>query len=314
MFRHMDYVYAVYEAKSFSKAATKLFISQPSLSATIKKTEEKIGSQLFDRSSNPIQLTQCGVEYIKCVEKIRDVENGFSNYLGDSADMKTGSITIGASSFFTAYIMPSIIAAFKMTYPNIQMNLMEVESPRAEKLLFSGELDMIIDNSAYNETIYRKSLFSSEHLILVAPKSIVLPVHKPFILSAQDIRQRKHLLPTTESVPMHLFDGFSFVALRHGNDTRDRLERIRQKQNFAPKIVLELDQMATAYHVACQGMGITIISDTLIKEIQTDPRLVYFRLGGADTYRENHFYYKQGKYLSQAMKRFIAFATAIAGE
>lgn len=310
MFHHMEYVYQVYQTKSFSKAAADLYISQPSLSSTIKKVEERVGSPLFDRSVSPIKLTQCGQEYIKCVEKIREVQTGFSNYLNDSADLKTGTITIGASSFFTAYIMPSIIAAFKTTYPNIQMNLLEVESKRAEKMLFSGEVDMIIDNAAYSEAIYKKVLFSSEHLILVAPKTMVLPAHLPYALTATDIRQKKHLQPETEPVPIELFEGFPFIALRHGNDTRDRVERIRQKFNFTPKIVLEFDQMATVYHVACQGIGTTIISDTLIQEIQTDPRLVYFRLGGSAIYRENHFYYKKGKYLSQAMKRFITFATA----
>ena len=60
MFQGMDYVYEVYCEKSFSKAAEKLFVSQPALSASIKKTEKKIGLPLFDRSTSPIQLTPAG--------------------------------------------------------------------------------------------------------------------------------------------------------------------------------------------------------------------------------------------------------------
>ena len=57
MFMYMDYIYAVYRAKSFQKAAQELYISQSSLSATIKRAEERIGLPIFDRSTHPIQLT-----------------------------------------------------------------------------------------------------------------------------------------------------------------------------------------------------------------------------------------------------------------
>ena len=67
MFNSMNYVYEVYKERSFSKAAANLYISQPSLSATVKKVEERIGSPIFDRSVSPIQLTECGQHYIKAV-------------------------------------------------------------------------------------------------------------------------------------------------------------------------------------------------------------------------------------------------------
>ena len=60
MFKGKKYVYEVYREKSFSKAAQNLYISQPSLSARIKQIEEQIGEPLFDRSTNPLQLTEIG--------------------------------------------------------------------------------------------------------------------------------------------------------------------------------------------------------------------------------------------------------------
>ncbi len=311
MFRHMEYVYTVYQTRSFSKAAEKLFIAQPSLSATIKKVEKKVGSPLFDRSTNPIRLTQCGEEYIKCVEKIMDVQNGFSNYLSDSKELTTGTITIGACNFFASYILPPIIAGFKATYPHVTINLVEAESARAMKLLFDGELDMIVDNYSVSEMIYKKYLFSSEVLILAVPKTLMKEKHKKYALSAKDIRAKKHLENTTKSITLNIFDGIPFIALRHGNDTRERMERMRQAQRFSPNIVLELDQLATAYHVACHGLGITLTSDTLVMETPIDERLVYFRLDNEEIYRNNYFYYKQGKYLSRSMKKFISYSTSI---
>ena len=69
MFQGMEYVYEVYKEKSFSKAAANLFISQPSLSANVKRVENRIGYPIFDRSTKPLGLTECGKEYIRCVEE-----------------------------------------------------------------------------------------------------------------------------------------------------------------------------------------------------------------------------------------------------
>lgn len=68
MFQGMEYVYEVYKERSFSRAARNLYISQPSLSASIRRIEARIGAPIFDRSTTPISLTECGEEYIRLCE------------------------------------------------------------------------------------------------------------------------------------------------------------------------------------------------------------------------------------------------------
>ena len=65
MFKHVDYVYAVYEEKSFTKAAEKLFISQPALSATIKKLEKDLGYPIFERTGKEVVPTYMGKKYLE---------------------------------------------------------------------------------------------------------------------------------------------------------------------------------------------------------------------------------------------------------
>ena len=65
MFQTLKYVYEIYKEGSFSRAAKNLYISQPSLSATIKKLEQDIGITIFDRSTTPVQLTDAGKVYIE---------------------------------------------------------------------------------------------------------------------------------------------------------------------------------------------------------------------------------------------------------
>ena len=92
MFQGMEYIYTVYQEKSFSKAARKLFISQPSLSATVKRVEEHIGYPIFDRSTKPLTLTEFGKRYISSVEQIISVEHEFSSFMNDWGGLKTGGI------------------------------------------------------------------------------------------------------------------------------------------------------------------------------------------------------------------------------
>ena len=81
MFTGKKYIYEVYKEKSFSKAAQNLYISQPSLSARIKKTEEQIGVPLFDRSTSPLKLTEIGEVYIEAAKEIFQIEQRVENHI-----------------------------------------------------------------------------------------------------------------------------------------------------------------------------------------------------------------------------------------
>lgn len=80
MLKEMGYVYAVYKEKSFSRAAQKLFISQPALSAMVKKAEQEIGVLIFDRSTTPISLTAAGKYYITQAKEIIRIQNEMKAY------------------------------------------------------------------------------------------------------------------------------------------------------------------------------------------------------------------------------------------
>ena len=93
LYNGMEYIYTVYKERSFTKAAKKLFISQPSLSASVKHIEEKVGYPIFDRGTKPISLTECGRKYIESVEKIMAVEDEFEVKIED--DVVEGMKTVG---------------------------------------------------------------------------------------------------------------------------------------------------------------------------------------------------------------------------
>ena len=87
MFKYANYAYEIYKEKSFTKAAEKLFISQPSLSLTIKKLEDNLGVPIFDRSGREICLTDIGEKYISAIEEINIIEKNLKNEIDDLKKM-----------------------------------------------------------------------------------------------------------------------------------------------------------------------------------------------------------------------------------
>nr|WP_231038574.1 LysR family transcriptional regulator substrate-binding protein [Pectinatus haikarae] len=238
-----------------------------------------------------------------------DIEIQFENYLSNLNQLKTGRLSIGASNVFASFILPEIITKFTDKYPSIKIRLIEAASAQLEELLFSGTLDFVLDNYPLDEAIYQKHLFCSENLILAVPPNLSANTRAlPYQLSINDIHHEKHLDPLTKSVPLSIFAHEPFIFLRSGNDTRIRSDKIFKKNQLIPKIILELDQLATAYNVACYGMGATIISDTLVKKANGNSTMLYYKIDSPYTFRNVFFYNKQNKYITRTMEEFIKLA------
>lgn len=306
MFEGRDYIYEVYKHKSFSKAALNLYISQPSLSATIKKIETQLGFPLFDRSTNPIGLTERGQKYIQYIEQIMDMESEFENYVNNLDALRIGYLIIGGTNLFSSYILPPLLTKFMEQYPSIEVKLVEDSTKSLEKQLFEGSLDMIIDNYPFSPQIYDRTYFDKEQLLLAVPSHFAINATlQDKQLSTADIINNHHLLTTTPEVSIKDFEDYPFVLLRSGNDTLERSTQVFQNAGIRPKVILELDQQVTAYHTACFGMGISFISDTLLKQVPADPRITYYKLNDSVVKRKLYFYYKHKKYVKRSMQEFF---------
>lgn len=310
MFNSMNYIYEVYKERSFSKAAANLYISQPSLSATVKKEEERIGAPIFDRSVSPIQLTECGRHYIKAVEEIMDIQNRFENYMNNLNELKTGQIAIGGSNLFASYVLPPVITSFTQKYPLVKVHLIEADTPQLMDQLFRGSLDIVIDNSSFPENVYQHHLYTKETLLLAVPKSFSSNEKaKSYRLDIEDVMKGRHLDEPVSCVPLSVFQEDPFIFLRSGNDTRSRAEKICQSQSFIPNVILKLDQQVTAFNICCYGMGITFVSDSLLKHIPNERDCYYYKLEGSYASRNIYFYHKQTKYVTRAMEEFLKIAS-----
>lgn len=309
MFQGREYVYAVYREKSFSRAAQKLFISQPSLSAAVKRAEDRIGYPVFDRSTKPLKLTECGEKYIAAVEKMLAAEQEFYHYVNDLGELKTGNLTLGGSSLFSSWILPQIMGRFSRKYPMVKISLVEESTSRLEELLQNGGVDLMMDNCDLDSTVFDSCVYQKEHLLLAVPGAFAVNGKlQEYAVPAREIRRGKLSESEIPPVPLEYFRDEPFALLKPDNDTRKRAMNLCRLHGFEPRMIFELDQQQTAYHVTCSGLGVSFVSDTLIIYGGANPGVVYYRLDGADSFRDLFFYWKKGRYFSRAMGEFLKTA------
>lgn len=306
MFVWKKYVYEVYKERSFTKAAQNLYISQPSLSARIKKIEEIIGEPLFDRSTTPLQLTEVGKVYIEAAEEITQIEQRVENYINDLAGLKTGNLAVGASTLFAAYVVPSLITQFNQKFPDVHIQLIEGNTAELEEMLGSNALDFVIDNYHYDSILYNKELYCEENILLAVPKHFAVNEELGmYQLSYKNIKNKNYLNQKYPAVPLGRFADLPFIMLTQGNDTRTRGDRLCRNVGFKPNIVLEFNQQSTAYMASSTQLGATFISDILVSQLPTFGNLVYYKLDGEEAKRKVFFYYKTHKYKTRVMEEFI---------
>ncbi len=309
MFKNKNYVLTILKEGSFSKAAEALYVSQPSLSATIKRIEDKISAPIFDRSTSPVSLTEIGSEYVRCATEIQSTEKNFEKFLEDNLKLASGKIRIGGSSFFSAYVLPRMISEFNKIYPGITIELFEDHSRTLIEKIQEGKIDLVIDNSSEKFENISTVRYSEEILLLSVPSSFAVNDSlAAFRLTANDIREKKHL-DEKYSVDLSAFAKEPFILLNPENDTGKRARMLFGKYKISPKIIFNVEQQLTAYNISSSQLGISFISDNLVKSIKSEKNLCYYRLKDPEIFRSVKFFVKNNHYISNACKKFIEFNT-----
>lgn len=309
MFNANEYVYEVYKERSFSKAAKNLFISQPSLSGTIKRVEEEIGYEIFDRSTKPIGVTDIGEKYIKTIEKILKLERHFIQYVNDVDDLKAGNVSVGGTQQYTSYMLPAIVSKFIEKYPHINVDIVEAKTSSLIKYLNEGIIDIAIDNYSYDEEDYSRQFQTKDTMILTVPKSFISNKKlKNYALSFEEIQSGEFKNDDIPFVKLSEFKDENFILLKEGNDTRTRAHKKFVNENITPKVLLEVEQQITSYNLTAYGLGISFISDYLIRNVGDNDALCYYKLENYENDRDICFYYLKNKYITKAQSEFLKMA------
>ncbi|MBR2622427.1 MAG: LysR family transcriptional regulator [Clostridia bacterium] len=292
MFDKKEYIYTVFKEKSFTAAAEKLYVSQPCLSAAIKKTEQQIGLPLFERRTGDLTPTKIGYEYLACAEKIMEIERSFCQLLEDMSNMKVGSIRIGGTNYICSHVLPILVNHFLELYPNIDISIYEANSVELEKMLLSGRLDLLIDSYDAKDDRLEYTELVAEKILLAVPSACTCnEALSHASITTADIYHHTVSSDQLPEITLAPFQNEKFILLKQGNSMYKHAMSAFTACSFTPNINFRLDQLSTSFSLTASGNGLCFVPDTMFKMHLYNDNVLFYNVKGAGSrilYIANH--------------------------
>lgn len=237
----LRYVCAIAETGSFSRAAERCQVAQPSLSQQVLKLEQDLGAKLFDRLGRSIRITEAGRAFLPHARSILDqMEAARSSVAAKNADIR-GSVAVGVIPTIAPFLMPRYTTAFAKKYPDAKLRIVEETTP----LLVDALRDLSIDLAILALPLRHKDLqffpLRTEPLFAALPKN--------------------HPRASADSLALKNLRGESFVMLRDGHCFRDLSLATCTHARITPNIAFESDQFSSVLGMVAAGVGISIVPE-----------------------------------------------------
>ena len=307
-----NYIKEIAETKSISIAAEQLGISQPALSTYLKKTEKDLGCLLFDRSRQPLELTEAGRLYMDYLEKDDALREQLKQNLSDITGLQTGKVTVGGAGFFNIAYLPLAIASFVEEYPGVSVSIVDGRVPELVSMAQKGMLDLFITpiNDEPERFVYEELL--EEDVFLAVPTE--WEVNRQLSRKAVDIEElpereaaakshRKATPLTREEFACLCRE--TFVVLKPDQDIGRKMQALFASYGCRPDRVITAGQTMTSLALTQSGVGVSLITESSLRNchLQRPPALY---LADSDICRRRMFIaYPRNKYLSQASRELI---------
>ncbi|EDY85907.1 transcriptional regulator, LysR family [gamma proteobacterium HTCC5015] len=277
---------------SISKAAERLYLSQPSISLQIKALEEELGTTLFERRGPKIQITPAGKILLDLtqplVEGMDTLPEVFASQLGE---VDTGTLDIAAGESTILYILPQFVDAFCKAYPSIQVRLHNVTGRDGMSMLKADEVDFAVGSMLEPvEDINYYPIFSYDPVLITPPD---------------------HPLAQRESVSLHDISPYGLILPPRHLSTWRMVKLVFQQHNADYKIALEAGGWEVIKKYVELGMGVSIVTDICLNESDKVARIPLNRYFPKRSYG---VVMRRGKFISPQARRFLEILHADLGD
>lgn len=267
--RRCKYIQTIAECHSISKAAQKLYVSQPSLSRLVKKIEEELGVSLFDRDTTPLGLTAAGEKYLDYIQRFQQLDKEMQLEFAAMGAGMTSRLAITTLSLLGIYVLPKIIPNFAEQYPSVDLQIQEDTSLNVLQRVESGAADLAITNLRPDSELLQYHLLCKDPIILAAAYN-----DRMRQLFPDWDRNLDHPVP----VDLSVLETETLIVLRPWQNMRVAAEAVCRHYSFAPQRVIEAPSLASALSLVGSGRGITFICPSYVRCLAPRTPLIYFSL------------------------------------
>lgn len=289
--REINYIIAIAEEGSISKAAERLFMAQSSLSQYLAALEHEVGSRLFVRTSTGVRPTESGRLMIEYAYRQRSDYHQLRDQIQDTEALKGGRVILGISTFRGTFLLPPVLKAFSEEYPAVHVEIAEANSMALEGMLRNGTIDiaLIIMPPKILKPSDVELLMHDEICIIAGKNHPVLELVKP---SPAESRSR---IP----IYVNLADTMEFEYMLSDYDTILGREsrRIFREHELIPKVHNEKLSAFFAASLGAAGLGLAF---TYWCARRAYPEAVFLSLGEEGTIIELGICLAPGRYHSKA--------------
>lgn len=289
--KQIEYILKIAEENNITKAANKLFISQPALNQQLIRLEKELGTPLFHRSRNNLNLTEAGEIYIENAQKMLSLKKETYQKIHDLTEGKHGHLSIGFTAGRGISMFARTYPIFHQLYPNIIVEPKEGVVRKLQKLISQGELDVGFltlteaDKTDDNyETIYEEELF------------LAVPSGHPIAKLAPE-EPGKY-----STIDMSILQYEPFALMDKISTMRVLVDRIFMEAGFEPQILFETGSNHTIISMIQANICCGILAYYYVKDHPDG--ITFFRIAGRPTW-EFTASYKKDHYLSSAARCYI---------
>jgi DNA-binding transcriptional LysR family regulator len=289
--QQLEVLMALVEAGSFTRAAVKLSLSQPSLTKQIQNLEEAVGSRLVNRGVTGISLTPEGqIIYGYAKRTIRLREDAKERVVRLKAQ-ESGHIYVAASTIPATYILPRLLSRLKHTHPDIRVHIQMHDSEETLQIVLNDQAEMgFIGKEPINKKLVVQRLWK-DSLVLAVPAS--------------------HPLSNRRAVKVEELREIPFIIREKGSATRDIIEECLEKQLRTSlsrfNVICEMGSSEAVKEAILAGLGVSILSVFAIERELKQGMLATVDISDCAVERYFYLIYKKQLSLMKYHKRFFDF-------
>ncbi len=305
LYEKLDYVLAIAEEENLTRAAQKLYISQPTLTMYLNRLEESLGVKLFDRKKNPIKLTEAGKYYIKKMNEIAVQEQLLRSEIRTVSN-PAENFSIAMGRVRGHHWLPPLVRTLTEKYPQLNIQAVQTTKANAFQMLSNGHLDLAL--GSYPQSMLQtsqarlplcKQLLSREAMLLVA--------HKKFRLVPED--KRASMSPDHPYViePQGL-NHLPFIAPIASNAMYYNYNNLLKENEITPGRTITILNMSTGLSMVAEGLGVQLINASILNTLDYKyslENLDFFVLPDSTEYRECYSLWPRDSIKSNYIKEAI---------
>lgn len=288
--RQLEVFLAIAHAQSFSRAAERIHLSQPTLSEHTKELEDELGVPLFVRHSRSVSLTEAGRVFEDYATRVVATLAAGKQAIAELDGLKRGSLVIGASTTPGTYVLPARIAKFREQYPGITVALRIGNSRSVEERVRDGDVDVAV--------IGGHVLGPSERCLaagILDELQLIVPPDYPVKNGAMS-RERLAREP--------------LLIREEGSATRQATERALRQAGVTVRPAMELDHTETIKRAVMAGLGIAFVSRYAVEDELQTGRLRALAVPRMKIRRHFHVIHDERRPLSASARAFTSFLGA----